>query len=879
MAGGLSEVFRIVWTGDTSGATRAQRKLRNEMRITEAAYQRAAGTARRFGLAAAATAAGAIRIYQQQERAEIQLAATIKQLGREADVSVSYVKRLATELQRTSEIGDETALAAATLGLRLGNLSRQQIAPFLTLAADFSTVMGKDMVAASQQLARYLADPAQGISRMGQAGITFTLAQKEMIRTMVDAGKKAEAQNYLMGQLAHQFGGAAVETLKGAGALKFLTNAAGDFVEGVGKELFDTLRSTFLALGDWMWQTSENTRVMKLAADGVKYLAQAAAGLGIVAVALRVKLLALAAAKLAVSGAANVAAVAVRGLFGALGLIGAFVAAGYLPDLANWLAKIIDNESEAMKQAKSNAGRAFDEWERTASQIKTAQTRIAELRGALAGADDEERERLLGAIEKMKKGLDDLIAREKELAQVKENTAKITEQQAKLENARADVARWNAAIAKSIGEGESEMSVDGGRATYTGPASSFHRSLKAAEKRMDDAQAAITELASANAKIDASLNAAEGDGKGGRGGRGTGGISEVRGGGKGRGGLPALVGVGASPLELTRRQVAAAADARDADNLARFQQGNELDGEAAAQAREERAREWITARRLQWHEDDKATLVEQLSAINAIKDEDRRRREELLLEHKLREDEERTAEQDLYLSEIERYGLLEAQLRAELRNDERAAERKERKLRLQDELKYGKEAAKIRAIFRSKEWLAAKETADGLVSLETHKSSKLRAIGKAARRFQQVQQLAQAIANLHAGIAGSFTRAAEVFPPPLAQAVGAAGAAAVVASTAAQISALRSAERGGVVEGLRAAGDTQTINTTAGEVIVPERDFAALKRGIINEARNDDGDGERASPQQVEVVARLEMDERAGALFRADISRADKLNL
>ncbi len=62
------------------------------------------------------------------------------------------------------------------------------------------------------QLGKALQDPIKGITALRRAGVTFTDAEKEKIKTLVESGKILEAQNLVLAAIETQVGGTAAAT-------------------------------------------------------------------------------------------------------------------------------------------------------------------------------------------------------------------------------------------------------------------------------------------------------------------------------------------------------------------------------------------------------------------------------------------------------------------------------------------------------------------------------------------------------------------------------------------------------------------------------------------------------------------------------------------
>jgi hypothetical protein len=69
--------------------------------------------------------------------------------------------------------------------------------------------LGTDLKGSAVQLGKALNDPIAGVGALSRVGVTFTETQKDMIKTMVEAGNVAGAQTLILDELGKEFGGSA----------------------------------------------------------------------------------------------------------------------------------------------------------------------------------------------------------------------------------------------------------------------------------------------------------------------------------------------------------------------------------------------------------------------------------------------------------------------------------------------------------------------------------------------------------------------------------------------------------------------------------------------------------------------------------------------
>ena len=96
------------------------------------------------------------------------------------------------------------------------------------------------MDSSAKMLGKALNDPVKGLTALGKAGVTFSEAQKEQIKTMVAHGDVAGAQAIILGEVEKQVGGVAEATATGGAKMSV---AFGEMQESVGKALLPSLQA------------------------------------------------------------------------------------------------------------------------------------------------------------------------------------------------------------------------------------------------------------------------------------------------------------------------------------------------------------------------------------------------------------------------------------------------------------------------------------------------------------------------------------------------------------------------------------------------------------------------------------------------------------
>ena len=171
-----------------------------------------------------------------------QLNAVLTSTGGVAGVTAQQATDLATSLQKVTRYSDEAVLGGENLLLTFTNIG-QDIFPQATgIMLDMSTALGQDVKSSAIQLGKALQDPILGVTALRRVGVNFNEEDQKMIKNLVETGRTAEAQKFIMAELTKEFGGAAEAAGNTfAGKLDILKNQFDDVKESVGLKLIPVL--------------------------------------------------------------------------------------------------------------------------------------------------------------------------------------------------------------------------------------------------------------------------------------------------------------------------------------------------------------------------------------------------------------------------------------------------------------------------------------------------------------------------------------------------------------------------------------------------------------------------------------------------------------
>jgi hypothetical protein len=334
------------------------------------------------GLAAAFSIGGALREAEKFETTMFRVQAVINATGGVAGRSADQLREQARQLAWSTLESTEGVLRAQQTLLTFRNVQGEIFDRAIVAAADMSAALGGDLNSATMQLAKALENPVQGLTALTRSGTVFTEAQKEMVKGMVEAGRTADAQRFILSELEAQYGGTAKAAAGGlAGAQDTLGQAFQELKLAIAESLGllqaattfnNTLAGAVIALTDAIRGVGPAADVMEtaLSAVAVVVVTLAATQIPALVAALTTKLIAVRAATAGLTlmhvqmyaGAAasavmttamrtlGVAVAFAGGPFGLLlAILGGVTAAAILfRDTTNTVAPIVNQANEAV---------------------------------------------------------------------------------------------------------------------------------------------------------------------------------------------------------------------------------------------------------------------------------------------------------------------------------------------------------------------------------------------------------------------------------------------------------------------------------------------------------------------------------------------------
>lgn len=228
------------------GATAALGKLKSMVVSAIGAYAGFAG-AQRFISAAVAEITKA-------EKATANLNAVLRATGGTVGFTAGQLSDLADQLERSTLFDDAEIKQAEAVLLTFRQVQGDTFREAIGLATDLAALMGGDLQGAVLQLGKALEDPETGLTALRRSGISFTEAQRDLIKSLVETGDRAQAMDIILSTVAGQIGGVAAEQVTGlTGALNELDDAWGDFLKSLAdSKAFDVAISGLKAITGWI---------------------------------------------------------------------------------------------------------------------------------------------------------------------------------------------------------------------------------------------------------------------------------------------------------------------------------------------------------------------------------------------------------------------------------------------------------------------------------------------------------------------------------------------------------------------------------------------------------------------------------------------------
>jgi hypothetical protein len=217
--------------GQQLDALDANEKMLTRVKVAAAA----AGAA--IGLFLVAAGRQMLAEVMEVEQSGARLEAVYRATGGAAKLALGDIRALGEELARSTLFDQEEIQDAASMMLTFKNVQGDTFRQAMRMSADLAATFNTDLKSAVLQLGKALEDPENGLTALRRSGVSFSDAQKDMIKALVETGRQAEAMTMILDTMRAQgLDGVAASMKHGVTKeANDLGKAWDDLLESIGK--------------------------------------------------------------------------------------------------------------------------------------------------------------------------------------------------------------------------------------------------------------------------------------------------------------------------------------------------------------------------------------------------------------------------------------------------------------------------------------------------------------------------------------------------------------------------------------------------------------------------------------------------------------------
>jgi hypothetical protein len=168
----------------------------------------------------------------------LQINQLLRTTGSISGQTAASIERLSREIGFATLASIREVRAAAAQLLTFRAISGDVFERTLRAAQDLASLGFGSLGSSAVQLAKALEDPAQGLTMLRRVGVSFTQTQQDLIRTLHETGRVAEAQRVILANVEAQVGGAGAAAGGGlSGAVDALTEEWNLLTEAWGENI------------------------------------------------------------------------------------------------------------------------------------------------------------------------------------------------------------------------------------------------------------------------------------------------------------------------------------------------------------------------------------------------------------------------------------------------------------------------------------------------------------------------------------------------------------------------------------------------------------------------------------------------------------------
>jgi len=164
------------------------------------------------------------------------ISAVLNSTGMAAGLTAQQVDELAQSIARASLASVQEVRDASVALLTFKTVVGDTFERAITLSQDLSVALGSDIKGAALQLGKALEDPIKGLTALTRSGVSFSVAESDLIKKLVRSGQLLEAQGVILDKVAGQVGGAGKgENVGLVGSVDSLSESWDNMLINIGK--------------------------------------------------------------------------------------------------------------------------------------------------------------------------------------------------------------------------------------------------------------------------------------------------------------------------------------------------------------------------------------------------------------------------------------------------------------------------------------------------------------------------------------------------------------------------------------------------------------------------------------------------------------------
>ena len=155
------------------------------------------------------------KAFSENREASAQLAATIKSTNNAMGLTSEALEQQSKALAKTSMYEEGAITRTQALLGTFTNIKGVIFTDAMPAIVNLSAKMKTDLQSSAIQVGKALNDPIKGITALKRVGVSFSESQQNVIKSLVETGQVAKAQQMIIKELNTEFGGSA-EAARGA---------------------------------------------------------------------------------------------------------------------------------------------------------------------------------------------------------------------------------------------------------------------------------------------------------------------------------------------------------------------------------------------------------------------------------------------------------------------------------------------------------------------------------------------------------------------------------------------------------------------------------------------------------------------------------------